>query len=33
MIVIDSIQNNKTSNNERKNDGAILRGASYYAKK
>lgn len=33
MIVIDSIQNNKTSNNERKNDGAILRGASYYGKK
>ena len=32
MIVIDSIQNS-TRNKERKNEGAILRGASYYSKK
>ena len=32
MIVIGSIQNS-TRNKERKNEGAILRGASYYSKK
>lgn len=32
MIVIDIIQNNNNKN-ERKNEGAILRGASYYGKK
>lgn len=33
MIVIDAIQNNKSNNNERKNEGALLRGASYYGKR
>ena len=33
MIVIDSISNNTNSNNEKKNDGALLRGSSYYGKK